>query len=55
MLGSPMGICRDRVVKLQISTNVSGKKMSETEFEYKWTLQEALQDWFSDNDGKGLR
>lgn len=54
MLGAPMGICRDRVVKLQISTNVSGKRMSETEFEYKWTLQEALQDWFSDNEGKGL-
>ncbi len=54
MLGSPMGICRDRVVKLQISTNVSGEKMSKTGFEYKWTLQEALQDWFSENEEKGL-
>lgn len=55
LLGSPMGICRDRVVKLQISTNVSGKKMSESGFEYKWTFEKALKDWFSDNEEKELR
>lgn len=49
MVGSPMGICPARVKKLQISTNICGKKMKESGYQFKWTFEEALNDWFSDN------
>ena len=54
-LGSPMGICPARVKKLQISTNISGKKMAESGYTFKYTFKEALADWFEDNDSKGLQ
>ena len=47
-LGSPMGICPARVKKLQISTNICGKKLAESGYKFKWTLEEALKDWFLD-------
>ena len=50
MVGSPMGICPARVKKLQISTNISGKKMKESGYIFKWTFEEALEDWFEDNN-----
>lgn len=49
MVGSPMGICPARVKKLQVSTNICGKKMKESGYLFKWTFEEALADWFSDN------
>lgn len=49
LLGSPMGICPARVKKLQISTNICGKKMKESGYQFKWTFEEALEDWFDDN------
>lgn len=49
MIGSPMGICPARVKKLQISTNICGKKMKNSGYQFKWTFEEALADWFSDN------
>lgn len=54
-LGAPMGICPARVKKLQVSTNICGKKMAESGYKFKWTFEEALNDWFEDNDRKGLR
>lgn len=48
-IGSPMGICPARVKKLQISTNICGKKMKESGYQFKWTFEEALEDWFKDN------
>lgn len=54
LLGSPMGICPARVRKLQISTNICGKKLSECGYKFKWTFEEALQDWFEDNGKRGL-
>lgn len=54
-LGSPMGICPARVKKLQVSTNISGKKMAESGYTFKYTFKEALADWFEDNDSKGLQ
>ena len=45
----PMGICPAWVKKLQISTNISGKKMKESGYHFKWTFQEAIADWFEDN------
>lgn len=49
LFGSPMGICPARVKKLQISTNICGKKMKESGYQFKWTFEEALEDWFKDN------
>lgn len=54
MIGSPMGICPARVKKLQISTNICGKKMKESGYQFKWTFEEALKDWFSDNNKQCL-
>ena len=49
IVGSPMGICPARVKKLQISTNICGKRMKESGYQFKWTFEEALEDWFEDN------
>lgn len=54
LVGSPMGICPARVKKLQISTNISGKKMKESGYLFKWTFEEAIEDWFEDNKRKCL-
>lgn len=54
-IGSPMGICPARVKKLQISTNISGKKMANCGYLFRYTFAEALQDWFEDNDRKVLQ
>jgi len=49
-LGSPMGICPARVKKLQISTNICGKKLAASGYDFRYSFEEALQDWFEDND-----
>lgn len=49
MVGSPMGICPARVKKLQISTNICGKKLKECGYKFKWSFEEAIEDWFEDN------
>lgn len=54
MVGSPMGICPARVKKLQISTNICGKKMKDSGYQFKWTFEEALIDWFDDNNKSNL-
>ena len=55
LLGSPMGICPTRVKKLQISTNICGEKLKNCGYQFKWSFEEALSDWFEDNDRKGLK
>ena len=50
LIGTPMGICPARVKKLQISTNICGKKMKESGYQFKYTFEEALEDWFADNN-----
>lgn len=54
MVGSPMGICPARVKKLQISTNICGKKMKESGYKFNWSFEEAIADWFEDNNRKCL-
>lgn len=49
MIGSPMGICPARVKKLQISTNICGKKMMNSGYQFKYSFEEAISDWFNDN------
>lgn len=53
-IGSPMGICPARVKKLQISTNISGQKLAASGYKFKYSFEEALADWFKDNDEQGL-
>lgn len=48
------GIHPDRVKKLMISTNISGKKLSESPYKLRFTLAEAIQDWFNDCNKEGL-
>ena len=50
LVGSPMGICPARVKKLQISTNICGKKMASCGYQFKYTFEEALADWYNDNN-----
>ena len=54
IIGSPMGICPERVKKLQISTNISGKKMLESGYMQQWPLDKAIKDWDEDCNNKGL-
>lgn len=54
MVGSPMGICPARVKKLQISTNISGKYLKNSGYQFKWSFEEALHDWYKDNNCKCL-
>ncbi len=49
-----LGIHPDRVKKLMLSTNISGKKVLDDNFRWNYTLKSALEDWLNDCDGKGL-
>lgn len=48
------GIHPDRVKKLMISTNISGKKLVESGYKFHYSLEECYKDWFNDCDKKGL-
>lgn len=48
--GKSLGIHPDRVKKLMISTNVSGKKLKQTNYVFLYTFEEAVRDWYKDND-----
>ena len=54
-MGAPMGICPARVKKLQISSNICGKKLAESGYKFKWSFEEALEDWFNDNNRQYLK
>ena len=48
------GFHPDRVRKLMISTNISGEKLAKSRYALKYTLKEAIEDWFIDCNHKGL-
>lgn len=48
------GIHPDRVKKLMISTNISGEKLSKSQYKLQFTLSEAINDWFDDCERKEL-
>tara|TARA_B100002051_G_C16691739_1_gene615890 strand:- start:377 stop:1324 length:948 start_codon:yes stop_codon:yes gene_type:complete len=48
-----LGIHPDRIHKLMISTNVSGKKL-EQYYKLQFTMDEAISDWFNECGQKGL-
>ena len=53
--GKKLGIHPDRVKKLMVSTNVSGKKLAECGYTFHYTLEESFRDWFKDCNEEGLR
>lgn len=53
--GKKLGIHPDRVKKLMISTNISGEKLAKSPYIFKYTFEEALNDWYEDNDKKFLK
>lgn len=55
VLGAPMGICPARVKKLMISTNICGRKMLRSGYKFHYTLEEAVADWYKDNDNQCLK
>ena len=55
MVGSPMGVCPARVKKLQISTNICGKKLAASGYKFHYTFEEAIADWYKDNDNLYLK
>ena len=52
--GKKLGIHPARVKKLMVSTNISGKKLASTEYEFHYNLKESFADWFKDCKKKGL-
>ena len=54
-LGAPMGICPARVKKLMVSTNICGKKLAASGYIFHYTFEEAISDWFKDNDNQYLK
>jgi hypothetical protein len=48
------GIHPARVRKLMISTNISGDKLHQSPYKLKYSLEEAVRDWFNDCDKTGL-
>ena len=54
-LGAPMGICPARVKKLMISTNICGKKLSASGYKFHYSFEEAIADWYKDNDNLYLK
>ena len=53
--GKALGICPARVKKLMISTNICGRKLADSGYKFHYTFEEAIKDWYRDNDGQCLR
>ena len=52
--GKKVGIHPDRVKKLMVSTNISGKKLASMDYKFYYTLEESFSDWFKDCNKEGL-
>ena len=52
--GKKIGIHPSRVKKLMVSTNISGKKMAQTNYNFHYTLEGSIRDWFEDCNREGL-
>lgn len=53
--GKALGICPARVKKLMISTNICGKKLADSGYKFHYTFEEAIKDWYRDNDNLYLK
>ena len=52
--GKKVGIHPDRVKKIMVSTNISGKKLVGMGYKFHYSLEESFKDWFSDCDQEGF-
>ena len=52
--GKKVGIHPARVKKLMISTNICGRKMAATEYQFKYSFEETFRDWYEDCGREGL-
>jgi nucleoside-diphosphate-sugar epimerase len=53
--GKKLGIHPARVKKLMISTNICGKKMASSGYRSRYTFEEAIRDWYNDNENTCLK
>lgn len=53
--GKKLGIHPDRVKKLMISTNINGQKLKVSSYKLKYSLDDAIKDWYQDNDNQYLK
>lgn len=52
--GKKIGIHPARVKKLMISTNISGKKIKESDYNFHYLFDDTFKDWYKDCGEKGL-
>jgi len=52
--GKRVGIHPDRVRKLMVSTNICGEKVMQSGFEWPYTFEESIVDWYFDCGQEGL-
>ena len=52
--GKKVGIHPARIKKLMVSTNISGKKLSETDYKFHYEFEDTFKDWFNDCNKEGL-
>ena len=52
--GKKVGIHPDRVKKLMISTNISGEKLKNCGYQFHYTFEESIRDWYKDCNEEGL-
>ena len=55
VLGAPMGICPARVKKLMISTNICGNELAQSGYKFHYSFEEAIADWYKDNNNQYLK
>lgn len=53
--GKKIGVHPARVKKLTISTNISGKKLAASAYRFKYSFEEALVDWYKDNNNECMQ
>lgn len=53
--GKALGIHPARVKKLMVSTNISGKKLSTCGYKFHYSFEDAIRDWYGDNDNQYLK
>jgi nucleoside-diphosphate-sugar epimerase len=53
--GNKLGIHPARVKKLMVSTNICGKKMVSSGYKFRYTFEEAIRDWYNDNENICLK
>ena len=52
--GRKLGIHPARVKKLMVSTNISGKKLADSGYVFRYTFEESLKDWYTDCGRRSL-